>query len=404
MPTPPRAPRGVVELDSEWMDEISDPASLVDAAQQAAAAGDYPTAAHRLRDAAEWQERQLGPDHPDLVNTLNNLGVVLERSRRLEEAEGAYRRAYAIARKVFDASHPFVVTSAANLREFCEAHGVAFSPSAPAPEGPAAAVPPVAVVESPAVGESALARQPADGGSAAGKPAVVEARAERAAVQVALEGRTWKPAAAVPDALDDPRRGSSMRVVAIAGALAVVLGIAWLMTRSSEQATSSAVSSEAGSERGDAAPTSGKPLQESPATGGGSVPGPAAREAPTRTANRSAGSPTGFSIVDAELCQTLVTRPGTAEWTCTPAAASVPPGRLAYYTRVRSPSAVDVEHRWYRGDVLQQRVGLPVQANPGSGYRTYSRRTIGADEAGPWRVELRSESGALLHEQRFVVR
>jgi hypothetical protein len=65
---------------------------------------------------------------------------------------------------------------------------------------------------------------------------------------------------------------------------------------------------------------------------------------------------------------------------------------------------VSVEHRWYRGDVLQQRVELPVQANPASGYRTYSRRTIGTDEAGAWRVELRSESGALLREQRFVVR
>ena len=385
------------------MDEISDPASLVEAAQQAAAAGDYPTAAHRLRDAAEWQERQLGPDHPDLVNTLNNLGVVLERARRLEEAEGAYRRAYAIARKVFDANHPFVVTSAANLREFCDAHGVAFGPSPPAPNEPAAAVQPAAVVESPAVGEPAVIRQPAGGGSAAGKPAAVEARAERAAVP-APENRTWKAAAALPDALDEPRRGSSMRVVAVAGALAIVLGITWLMTRSAEQATSSAASSEAGSERGDAAPTTGKPSQESPATRDGSVPGPAAREEPARTAGRSAGSPAGFSIVNAEICQTLVTRPGAAEWTCTPAGASVPPGRLAYYTRVRSPSDVNVEHRWYRGDVLQQRVGLPVQANPGSGYRTYSRRTIGADEAGPWRVELRSESGVLLREQRFVVR
>ena len=390
------------------MGEISDPASLVEAAQQAAAAGDYPTAAHRLRDAAEWQERQLGPDHPDLVNTLNNLGVVLERSRRLEEAEGAYRRAHAIARKAFDATHPFVVTSAANLREFCDAHGVAFGPSATAPKGPAAAVQPAAVVQSLAAGEPAVARQPAGRGSAVGKPAAVEAHAGRAAVPAAPEDRTWKPAAAVPDALDEPRRGSSMRVVAVAGALAVVLGIVWLMTRSPEQAASSAVGSEADATRGDAAPTPATPLQESPATRGGSLPGPgpspAARDQPARPADSSAASPAGFSIVAAEICQTLVTRPGAAEWTCTPSGASVPPGRLAYYTRVRSPSDVNVEHRWYRGDVLQQRVGLPVQANPGSGYRTYSRRTIGADEAGPWRVELRSESGALLHEQRVVVR
>ncbi len=95
---------------------------------------------------------------------------------------------------------------------------------------------------------------------------------------------------------------------------------------------------------------------------------------------------------------------GAAEWTCTPAGATVASGRLAYYTRIRSSSPVNVEHRWYRGDSLQMRVELAVQANPGSGYRTYSRRTVGAGEAGAWRVELRSESGALLHEQRFVVR
>jgi DUF2914 family protein len=49
-------------------------------------------------------------------------------------------------------------------------------------------------------------------------------------------------------------------------------------------------------------------------------------------------------------------------------------------------------------------VQLRIQANPGVGYRTYSRNTISNERAGDWRVELRSADGAVLHEERFTVR
>jgi hypothetical protein len=48
-------------------------------------------------------------------------------------------------------------------------------------------------------------------------------------------------------------------------------------------------------------------------------------------------------------------------------------------------------------------VTLPVQANR-SGYRTFSRSLMTSDSAGSWRVEVRSEDGALLHVERFTVR
>jgi hypothetical protein len=80
----------------------------------------------------------------------------------------------------------------------------------------------------------------------------------------------------------------------------------------------------------------------------------------------------------------------------------VAPGSLVYYTRIKAASATAVEHRWYHGDDLQQRVSLSVAANPTAGYRTYSRLAVSA--AGSWRVELRTTGGTLLHEERFTVR
>lgn len=360
------------------MTEVQEPASFVEAAEQAAAAGDYPTAADRLRDAADWQERHLGPDHPDLVNTLNNLGVALERSGRFDEAEAAYRCAYAIARKVYAADHPFVATSAANLREFCDAHGAAFDPPAPTPAPTPPPQPkPVSVAAPPPVPVPAPA------------PAPAPARASASAPQPAAPR-------AFPPKMDE-LRPRSLRIPITLGAVVIVVGlIAWLVTGSPDETGSPAVTPAAGAERGEAAPPPVSPARQPPAT---SSP----RETPAATP-RGAGSAAALTVLRAEVCQALVTRAGAAEWTCTPAGASVPPGRLAYYSRIRSASAVNVEHRWYRGNSLQQRVELPVQANPSAGYRTYSRRTIGADEAGEWRVELRSASGALLHEQRFVVR
>ncbi len=45
-----------------------------------------------------------------------------------------------------------------------------------------------------------------------------------------------------------------------------------------------------------------------------------------------------------------------------------------------------------------------VRANPTAGYRTYSRQTVSASGGGEWRVELTTPDGALLGEERFVVR
>jgi hypothetical protein len=77
---------------------------------------------------------------------------------------------------------------------------------------------------------------------------------------------------------------------------------------------------------------------------------------------------------------------------------------MFFSTQIRSATATTIEHRWYRGDRLRQAVQLRIQANPGAGYRTYSRNTINSESVGEWRVELRSSDGTVLHEVRFTVR
>jgi hypothetical protein len=77
---------------------------------------------------------------------------------------------------------------------------------------------------------------------------------------------------------------------------------------------------------------------------------------------------------------------------------------MFFYTQVKSATATTIEHRWYQGDRLRRAVQLRIEANPGVGYRTYSRTTISREPVEGWRVELRSTDGAVLHEVRFTVR
>ena len=107
--------------------------SIIENAEQAAAAGDYASAEDLLREAAGLQEQTLGPNHPDLANTLNNLGVVCEMTDNPIDAEHYFRRAYTIATATLAPDHPFVATSRKNLHDFCAARGrpVELPPSPP---------------------------------------------------------------------------------------------------------------------------------------------------------------------------------------------------------------------------------------------------------------------------------
>ena len=116
------------------MSEAREPGTLIQAAEAAAEAGNYASAEDLLREAARLQEASLGPRHPDLANTLNNIGIVCEVTGKPDEAEQYFRRAVSIARTSLHPDHPFVATSQKNLRDFCEARGKKVELPAPASE------------------------------------------------------------------------------------------------------------------------------------------------------------------------------------------------------------------------------------------------------------------------------
>jgi hypothetical protein len=324
---------------------------ILEAAEQAAAAGDVAAAGELLRRALQLQETDLGPHHPDLANTLNNLGVVCEKTGRLDEAEHCYRRAYEIAAAAFEPDHPFVITSRKNLAEFGEAHGRAIEPL------PATAL-------------------------AASAPAA-------------------RPEVVPPPPMQPPRRQDvppaskhrQLQIALLAIGLIAVLVLGVIVMRRSNPTPASTPP--------DPPPAATTPVESAPARDAAVNSTTAAapsKEAARPGSARGAAQPT---VAEAQVCRRF-SATGSPDWRCDPAGSSVAPGSLVYYTRIKAPKATTVEHRWYHGDDLQQRVVLDVAANPTAGYRTYSRLAVSA--AGRWRVELRTTGGTVLHEERFNVR
>jgi len=348
------------------MPEPREARSIIENAEQAAAAGNYSSAEELLREAAALQEQTLGPHHPDLVNTLNNLGVACEMADNPIDAEHYFRRAYTIATATLAPDHPFVAASSKNLHDFCAARG---RPAELPPSRPEVA----AWLEAPAP-RAAPRRESAP-------PAKTQD------VTPNLWKRSWRPLA--------------LRALSGVALLIVILMMARPWGSGAEETKSPPATAIA-------------PARETPAPRPTPPPAepiarrqPAAKPTqPTRseadavsarptTPTRSAAMPT---VVTAQLCTAL------RVWRCKAAHSQVPPGPMFFFTQVKSATAITIEHRWYQDDRLRQAVQLRIQANPGAGYRTYSRNTISSERVGDWRVELRSADGAVLHEERFTVR
>jgi hypothetical protein len=382
------------------MPDSADIRDVIAAAERAAIAGDYALAQRHLREAAARQEAESGPAHPDLANTLNNLGVACERAGQLAEAEAAYRRAYRIAAGALAPDDPLVARSAGNLRDFCEALGRPFEEPEPAQ---VPSVEPVIVPAAPAVAAVQFPT-PAPG----------------AAADVLLVPAPPLPTAAVRSPPPVPHAaGPSFTLPVIVLLLAAAAGLWWWLGR------------DAPAEMPAAETTAPVTIQAEPPTAvppapvaqpGMAGPAPAsnadadadeqasadaradvdAREAddaiPIPAPSGPAPAPSGM-VAAASVCGSFSAR--GAEWQCEPIEATVPSGRsLVFYTRVRSARPMTIEHLWFRGDTLHQRVDLAIGANPGAGYRTYSRTTVGA---GEWRVQLRANE-VVLHEASFSVR
>ena len=345
--------------------DTRDPRSIVEEAEQAAAAGDYASAERLLREAVSLQEASLGPQHSDLANTLNNLAVVCEITDQPDEAERCYRRAVEIAAATLDPDHPFRATSRKNLEDFLASRGTAVEPP-PAPEAVEAMPAPVeAVREAPAVAPVDVHR-----GSSSEAPFVdEEPRLSRTAVATLM----------------------------IAGLIVLVLG-AMVGTRSCGASPESP--SPSAPAENPAATSPDQPAVVDPPRPTAVVP-PSPQPSPPRNPPAAQAEPARPFVAAARLCQEFEPG-GTGDWPCVPVSGPVAPGPLVFYTRLKSPLDTTVEHRWYRGSQLRQTRTLTIHANTETGYRTYSRLTVGG--TGDWKVELRSRDGALLHEERFAVR
>jgi hypothetical protein len=336
------------------MAESSELRSLLTAAEQAAATGDFAAAETMLRDAAAIQEASLGSEHPDLANTLNNLGIVSEIVGKPEDAEQFFRRACAIAATSLETSHPFVATSRKNLEDFCKARGKPVDVEAPAPV-PAA-------------------------------PTVVEEPTPRVEI----------PAPPIPQTaiVAPPPRGMGLSRIVVPLAAAVVLLVAAMAIwfRPSHPGTGTISPTPAPD-------TSAPKPAPTPVTSAAPDPPPVSKPIPSRSSNPA--STGAVSVSEAAICRALTTG---SRWRCTPAVSPIEPSTLFFYTRVKSATDRVVEHRWYRGDRLMKSIDRSVRANPTEGYRTYSRSTVDAKAGGDWRVEVRTKEGTVIHDARFTVR
>jgi tetratricopeptide (TPR) repeat protein len=77
--------------------------------------GEYATAEEISRDALDGREKVLGPEHPDTLTSVSNLGSLLKSQGKYEEAETMHRRALEGYEKALGLEHPYTLTSVSNL-------------------------------------------------------------------------------------------------------------------------------------------------------------------------------------------------------------------------------------------------------------------------------------------------
>jgi len=77
-------------------------------------------------------------------------------------------------------------------------------------------------------------------------------------------------------------------------------------------------------------------------------------------------------------------------------------GALYCFTRIAAPGDADtmVRHVWYLNNEKASEYTLPVK---GERWRTYSKKAIGRESVGEWRVEALDSGGNLLKSVKFRI-
>ncbi|HYO92007.1 MAG TPA: tetratricopeptide repeat-containing protein, partial [Pyrinomonadaceae bacterium] len=86
-------------------------------------AGKYDEAIEHCQRVLLINETALGPEHPDVATSLNNLALLHKTKSEYAKAEPLYLRALAIREKTFASEHPAVANSLSNLAELYRAKG-----------------------------------------------------------------------------------------------------------------------------------------------------------------------------------------------------------------------------------------------------------------------------------------
>ena len=77
--------------------------------------GDYAGAARYYERIAAWNQKYLGPDHPETGSSLGDLAWMYDKQGLFKEAEPLYLRALAIYERVLGVEHEWVVILVENL-------------------------------------------------------------------------------------------------------------------------------------------------------------------------------------------------------------------------------------------------------------------------------------------------
>ena len=430
------------------MTDQAEVARLLSEAGEARAGGDLESAERALRRVLRLQEADLGPTHPEVANTLNDLGVICDELGRPQEAEFLYRRALGLAQKALPSDHPYIATSLENLATLYRDQGW---------DEKLADLEDVPSV-SPATGPTG-----GDGADASAGPGSVTATGPSAAggeVPTPLgvrDGDVEAPWLAGVRAAWQGLEPLARVALLGGGVLLVILVVAFVggdsgpgVATSAETEAAPPVTGEAAApvtevaeatpgsnaaetpppeepsdpdpERPDAEPDLSDPEPEpvEPADPEPVEDVPPSSPAPVVAANDAGDeaaepvatvpespapdpAPGDLSVVSAEVCVEL-DRSARFQWQCRAVDGSAAAGGIYYYTRVRSPRSTTVEHRWIFDGEVERRVGFEIEPNYGPGYRTFSYHRVRPGQVGEWRLELWAGGTQPLHAESLVVR
>jgi len=85
--------------------------------------GEYQKATDLFEQVVELANKTLGPDHPNVANSLNNLAELYKKQGRYAEAEPLYKRSLKIKEAKLGPDHPDVAKSLNNLAELYRSQG-----------------------------------------------------------------------------------------------------------------------------------------------------------------------------------------------------------------------------------------------------------------------------------------